>query len=79
MSYTLLSEATRTARKEHKCIWCYGAILRGEKYLDERSVYDYEFQHHHWHPECREAAKEYFRQECEFAPGSFVRGTCDER
>ena len=54
MSYTLLSEATRIARKQHRCIWCGEAIAPGEKYRDERSVYDGELQRHRWHPECDE-------------------------
>jgi hypothetical protein len=54
MSYTLLSEAWRTARKQHRCVWCGEPVLAGEKYRDERSVYDGEMQHHRWHPECDE-------------------------
>ena len=40
MSYTLLSEVTRAARKAHRCIWCWQLIKPGEKYIDERSVLD---------------------------------------
>jgi hypothetical protein len=54
MTYTLLAEATRTARKRHRCIWCGQHIEPGETYRDERSVYDGELQHHRWHPECDE-------------------------
>jgi hypothetical protein len=55
MSYTLLSEIERTARKRHRCIWCWQAIEPGQRYADERSVNDGEMQHHRWHPECRAA------------------------
>lgn len=58
MSYTLLSERTRVARKPHRCIWCWEAIPAGESYVDERSVHDGEFQQHHFHPECRDAMQE---------------------
>lgn len=57
MSYTLLSEVTRTARKAHRCIWCWQFIKPGDKYIDERSVHDGGIQHHRWHPECLEAMR----------------------
>jgi hypothetical protein len=53
VSYTLLSESTPVARKAHRCIWCGERIAVGERYTHERSIYDGEFQNHHWHPECR--------------------------
>lgn len=61
MSYTLLSETTRTARKKHRCIWCGEAIEAGEAYVDERSIFDGGFQHHRWHPECLDDAREGWR------------------
>lgn len=54
--YTLLSESFPVARKQHRCIWCGESILPGEKYRDERSIFDGEFQYHKWHPECCDAA-----------------------
>lgn len=54
MSYTLLSRNTRTAQKQHRCIWCGEDILPGESYVDERSVFDGDFQKHRWHPECED-------------------------
>lgn len=71
MSYQLFESPTRTAlRKEHRCIWCGQKIRIGEKYMDERSVYDGNIQRHRWHPECLNAAHEYFRNtaEEEFSP-----------
>lgn len=61
MSYTLFSDPIRTARKVHCCIWCGQDILPGEKYRDERSVYDGNIQRHRWHPECAESSSEYFK------------------
>ena len=55
MGYTILSETQRTARKRHRCVWCWQFIEPGERYSDERSVCDGNMQHHKWHPECREA------------------------
>ncbi len=69
MSYRLLSEHVRTARKHHKCIWCGQEIVVGEKYIHEKSVYDHQMQNHSWHPECNSAADEYFALgEEEFTP-----------
>lgn len=70
MSYTLLSQTKPTARKDHRCIWCGEAIPRGTQYIAERSVYDNEFQNHHWHPECLENAELVNAGECnwEFEP-----------
>jgi hypothetical protein len=80
MSYTLLSETLRKARKEHRCIWCPEKINAGEQYQDERSVYDGQMQDHKWHPECLVAAKEFFiiERDAEFMPHEFDRGTHDE-
>ena len=36
---TLLGRNYRTARKEHRCSECRRTILKGEKYLDERTLY----------------------------------------
>lgn len=81
MSYTLFTEHTRKARKEHRCIWCPEKIQAGEKYVDERSVYDGNIQRHRWHPECKTAADKFFREsrEEEFVEHSCKRGTAEER
>jgi hypothetical protein len=70
MSYTLFSNDERVARKPHNCIWCGQKINPGEKYHDERSVYDGQIQRHRWHPECLDASHKYFREshEDEFTP-----------
>jgi hypothetical protein len=75
VSYTLLSQTKPTARKVHRCIWCGEAIPKGEQYVSERSVYDDEFQHHHWHQECLENAQLVNAGECnwEFEPYSNAR------
>lgn len=72
MGYTLLSEVTRTARKAHRCIWCWQGIKAGEQYIDERSVNDGDIQHHRWHPECLEAMRSEAEEEggfIEWSPG----------
>jgi hypothetical protein len=73
--YQLFSLTDRKAAKAHRCIWCGEAIAVGERYQDERSVYDGEFQHHKWHPECQADAQEDWRQggDAEFMPWSAPR------
>jgi hypothetical protein len=65
MSYHLFSKDERIARKKHVCIWCGQRIEPGEKYEDERSVYDGHIQRHRWHPECINAAQDWFKKEGE--------------
>ena len=79
MCYQLIKLCERTARKPHKCIWCDDAIQQGERYSDEASTYEGDFQHHRWHPECLEASREHFKNEEFFSPGEFQRGTCRQR
>ena len=62
MSFTLFEKPVRKARIQHRCIWCGQPILIGERYLDERSVYDGYIQRHRWHPECDAGSTEYFRE-----------------
>ncbi len=78
MSYTLFSETPRTARKQHRCIWCPEKIEVGQKYIDERSAYVGAIQRLRWHQECRFASAEYFKEDDEFSPHSFKRGTLEE-
>ena len=76
MSYTLFSITERTARKPHACIWCGQEIGAGEKYKDERSIYDGNIQHNHWHHECWESSRKAARAagEFEFTPFENERG-----
>lgn len=72
MGYTLLTETARTARKPHRCIWCWQRIDAGSTYVDERSVNDGEMQLHKWHPECRGAMLQEAEEEggvIEWTPG----------
>ncbi len=80
MSYHLFSTMTRTAKKQHRCIWCWQAIPPGTLYTDERSVYDGRMQRHRWHPECITASYEYLRTcgDNEFTPGENPRGKARE-
>lgn len=70
MSYALISERTHKALKRYRCIWCGEQIPMGTRYVREFSVYDGDVQKHKWHPECKDAAEEFFREsgEDEFAP-----------
>lgn len=80
MSYQLIRETTPRARKEYHCIWCPEKINPGERHVHEVSRAD-DFQDHRWHPECRTAANEYFREsgEDDFAAHACKRGTSEER
>ena len=70
MSYALISERAHKALKRYRCIWCGEQIPVGTRYVREFSVYDGDVQKHTWHPECKGAAEEFFREsgEDEFAP-----------
>ncbi len=75
MGYELLCETKPTARKDHRCIWCGQAIPKGSKYVHESSVFDGEFQNHHWHPECLHYARTVNNESTwEFEPYSEPRG-----
>ena len=74
MSYTLISERSHKALKRYLCIWCGEAILPGQQYVREFSVYEGDVQKHKWHPECREASAEFFREvDNEFSPFDMER------
>jgi hypothetical protein len=68
MSYELLSKTRPIARKDHRCIWCGQKIPKGEQYISEQSVFDGDFQNHHWHFECLEDAQANTDYEWEFMP-----------
>lgn len=81
MSYSLIQDVQRRARKRHRCIWCGETIAVAEVYRYECSSYDGHMQHFHWHSECRTASDGFFRAygEEEFEPYAFVRGNFEER
>ena len=58
MSYLLIAEEMRKARKPHRCIWCGEPIAIGDRYVHERSIFEREAQSHDWHPECIKAMRE---------------------
>lgn len=72
MSYTLITEESRKARKPHRCIWCGQGILVGERYTHRRGVFEGDLQSDDWHPECEKAADDERRAdgawEWEFSP-----------
>ena len=61
MTYALIGIDDRVAKKQHDCIWCPEKIKAGQKYRDERLIYEGQFQHNCWHPECHEAFLNVFR------------------
>jgi hypothetical protein len=77
MSFELLSERTRTAKKIHRCIWCGEHIAAGERYVSQAGKYEGDFQFSRFHPECHKAMQDHFlnnRDEDEFTPYDFRRG-----
>ena len=61
MSYTQLRHNWHRARKEHTCVWCGETIHKGNLYDRVVGVYDGDLQDNCFHPECRLACEEYFR------------------
>lgn len=61
MSYTQLRHAFHRARTQHKCIWCGGVINKGDLYDRVVGIYEGEFQDDCYHPDCKLACKDYFR------------------
>ena len=75
MTYQLLHENRPRARKRHTCIWCGEDIEKGEQYHYEQSIYDGNFQNHHWHLECQQiAVDEWFPDDEQFMPYEHPRG-----
>lgn len=80
MGYTLISERTHKALKRYICIWCGESILPGQQYVREFSTYEGDVQKHKWHPECRDASEEYFREvDNEFSPHDMERPASQEK
>jgi hypothetical protein len=71
MTYHLFSRAVVSARKPHRCIWCWQRIEQNEVYYRESSVYDGRHQSHAWHWDCHfDAMETYFRYGAsDFTPG----------
>lgn len=61
MSYTQLRHAFHRARKEHTCIWCGEPIHKKDLYDRVVGIYEGELQDDCFHPECRLACEEDFR------------------
>ncbi len=54
---TILKETKPIARKEHKCMFCYGIIHKGQKYLRQTNVVDGVVGDFVCHQECQDVAK----------------------
>lgn len=57
-NYVLIAKDTRKARKQHRCVWCGGFIVIGERYTHERCVFDGDPQSNAWHLECEQDMSE---------------------
>ncbi len=55
---TILKEITPVARKEHKCMFCYGTIRKGQKYLRQTNICDGIVGDWVCHMECQTVARE---------------------
>jgi len=62
MSWTPLTDETRTSRKIHRCSWCGQPIAVGEKYQYSSGVFEGAFATNRLHPECDEAAQNDYRE-----------------
>jgi hypothetical protein len=47
---------TPTARKQHKCEWCFGPIPKGEKHKQFSGMWQGDFQNWRMHDECYETS-----------------------
>jgi len=58
------------ARREHRCIWCGGPILVGEKYVQQTGIFDGARYRNRYHAECYEDCGESCREcgDWEFSP-----------
>jgi len=79
MSYQLLSTSSPVARKNHNCIWCGEPIEKGLKHERQVIIFEGDFQMNRFHVECGQASAKYFEDDSEFIPGSFKRGTAEEK
>lgn len=77
MSWQILSSGHRTARKQHRCIWCGEAIEPKTRYAHTAGIFDGEFQDNKFHVECDDACARYFRDYNDdyFEPYEFARGS----
>lgn len=69
------------ARKPHVCIWCGESIPAGEVYVRDTGEYD-GFQSNPYHDLCFDNMQMWAKEDhgfCEFTPGSFQRGSMEER
>ena len=64
-------EPTRPiARKEHRCIYCYGPIMVGEQYVQQTGHYDGRAYRNKFHHECWDDCAD----EARFSGGEFTPG-----
>ena len=61
------------ARKQHRCIYCYGPIFAGERYAQQTGYYDGAAYRNRFHVECFDECSE----EARFSGGEFTPGCAD--
>lgn len=61
------------ARKDHRCIYCYGPIYAGESYVQQTGYYDGAPYRNRFHGECFDDCSE----EARWSGGEFTPGCAD--
>ena len=80
------SREIKACRKPHRCHWCDELIAKGQPAVRVAGVWDGDFGHSHYHPECNASYLTMDWKEREasgvdegFEPGLFQRGTKEKR
>lgn len=51
----------KSPRKEKRCEWCGQKCSIGEPRVTENGVFEHDFYTAHFHPECKDARKDWWR------------------
>jgi hypothetical protein len=80
MYWEPINTSSREARKTHRCVWCWGDILPRTFYVRDFGNAEGDLQVNKYHPECWDAGVRNPEIWADgFEPGSFKRGTAEER
>ena len=78
MSFMLIADEERKARKLHRSVWCGELIVIGERCCHVRGIFDGDPQSNDWHLECHdESGDPEYRDELYdgFEPHCYPRAT----